>query len=366
MSTRIAFCITDLDPGGAERALAQIVKRLDGNEWEPAVYCLGPRGSIADVLEEAGVPVICLGARSRFGAKQFPKLVLELRRFQPALLQTMLFHANIAGRFAAKGAGIRRVICGIRVAERGHPRQLWMDRVTQSLVAQNVCVSVSVANFAVHEGGLSPEKVTVIPNGVDSESLAAAKPVDLTSLGIPADSQTLLFVGRLHPQKQPIVLLKAFEGLSRAYRNLHLLMVGDGPLARPLIQWTHAQNLADRVRFLGRCEDVPQLMKACTCLVLPSAWEGLPNVVLEAMACGLPVIATNVDGTSDVIETERTGLLVGSGSVQELASAVALLLSDSTQATNMAAAAQEHVSKTFTWDRCASQHVELYREALTS
>ena len=114
----MAFCITDLDPGGAERALVQLVTRLDRSRWQPSVICLAPRGMLADELEQAEVPVTCLGARHSRNVGMVGRLFHQLRESKPALLQTFLFHANIAGRIAGRLARVPKIVSGIRVAER--------------------------------------------------------------------------------------------------------------------------------------------------------------------------------------------------------------------------------------------------------
>ena len=362
--TRLAFCITELDPGGAERALVQLVTRLDRDRWEPRVICLSARGVLADDLEQAGIPVTCLGARSRRNVLVVGRLVRELRAFRPALLQTFLYHANIAGRIAGRLAGVGKIVSGIRVAERRSRIRLWLDRMTQGLVDHHVCVSQAVADFSAACGGLPARKTTVIPNGVDAQRFASAAPADLSEFDIPAESRTVLFVGRLDPQKGPFVLLEAAEGLLATYDKLHVLLVGDGPLRDRLGAWVQERNLGARIHFAGRQADVAPLLKAAVCLVLPSRWEGMPNVVLEAMAAGLPVVATDVEGTTELIQDRQTGLLIPPDSPRELAAAVTLLLSDPEQARAMSAAAQVVVSESFTWDILLQRFEQLYRSLL--
>ena len=183
--TPIALCITDLDPGGAERALVQVATRLDRTLWEPAVYCLSPRGEMADVLESAGIPTHCLNA-SRRDASVVGRLAILLRRQRPALIQSFLFHGNLAARISAVIARVPIVISGVRVAEREKRWHIKLDRQTRRLVTHHVCVSESVAEFTKRELRLADEAVSVIPNGVDSEAIAAAPPADLTQFGIPA------------------------------------------------------------------------------------------------------------------------------------------------------------------------------------
>jgi glycosyltransferase involved in cell wall biosynthesis len=361
----IAFCITDLDPGGAERALLQIVTRLDRNEWSPAVYCLGPRGALASKLEQLRVPVTCLGAKS---ARDFPviaELTRRLRSQQPKLVQTFLFHANIAGRIAARRAGVPIVVSGIRVAERGSRWHLWLKRLTRSKVTHHVCVSETVAEHSMAKLGLKRDQVSVITNGVDADDFANATPANLALLGIPKDSKTLLFVGRLHKQKGIATLLDAIRPVFHLRPEMHLLLVGEGPLEPHIRQWIHREQFDRRIQLLGYRNDVASLMRACSALILPSLWEGLPNVILEAMAAGLPVICTPVDGSRELVVADHTGWLAKTGSSTSLRSVIEnWLAADSTTIQEITQNAKTIVTQRFTWDSAVAGYARLYRSLL--
>ncbi|MEX2286995.1 MAG: glycosyltransferase [Planctomycetaceae bacterium] len=361
---KIAFCITDLDPGGAERALVELVTRLDRTVWEPHVFCLSGTGALVATLEKAGIETTCFGARSVRSVLTIFRLRRALKELQPAILQTYLFHANIAGRIAGRMAGVRCIVSGIRVAERRSKWPLWIERMTSGLVARHVCVSRAVAQFSQQVAKLETAKIVVIHNGVEAARFASAQPADLAQFNIPAGSKTVLFVGRLDPQKVPFVLLKAVEGLRHAHPDVHLLFVGDGPLRVSLAEWVKEHHLTGSVHFAGWRDDVPDIMKACHCLALPSNWEGMPNVVLEAMAAGLPVVASDVEGTSEIITNHITGMIVPRESPRELASVLTLLLTDVPQARAMGRAAQEVVAKDFTWEKAVLRYDQLYRELL--
>jgi glycosyltransferase involved in cell wall biosynthesis len=364
--TPIALCITDLDPGGAERALVQVVTRLDRSEWDPVVYCLGPPGALVETLESSGVRTHCLDATRRdiFVVRRLAK---RLRQQRPALIQTFLFHANIAGRLSAARARVPIVVSGIRVAEREKRWHLTLERWSKRLVTHHVCVSNAVAEFAKRELRLTDEDVSVIHNGVDARAIAAALPADLRQFGIPSSSKTLLFVGRLHPQKGISSLLNAFDILADRWRDLHLLIVGVGPLENEIRESLRACGLDSRVHLAGRRSDVPSLMRASTALVLPSLWEGMPNVVLEAMAAGLPVVASTAEGTAELIEDQKTGYLFGIGEIGTLAQTLSQLLEAPQSARAIAIAAQQKVnSQEFTWDFVAAAYSRLWHSLIES
>ncbi|WP_166828472.1 glycosyltransferase [Thalassoroseus pseudoceratinae] len=362
---RIAFCITELDRGGAENALVQLVRRLDRREWQPLVLCLSGEGELVNELRDAEIDVECLGVRHRADFRVLWRLVKSLRRFRPEILQTWLYHANMAGRVAARLAGVPHVVSGIRVAERRSRLRLRLDRWTDFLVEHHACVSQSVANFSAEVGGLPTRKLIAIPNGVDAERFASARPADLSEVGIPADSRVLLFVGRLDPQKNPDLLLKAFAGLASDFPDTRLVFVGSGPLDTELRNQTLSFGLQNRVQFLGSRSDIPALMQRATVLVLPSRWEGMPNVVLEAQAAGLPVVASAVDGVTELIDPGVTGSLFESECLTGCQSAMVSILNDQNEADKIAQAAQHMCRKEFTWEKFAKRYDSLYHELVS-
>jgi len=362
---RIAFGITELDPGGAERMLTELVSRLDRSEWEPHVFCLGPDAHYARVLRDRQVPVTCFSAR---GVKSAPRVLWqwtrELRRFRPTILYAWLFHANLLGRIAGRLAGVPHILAGIRVAERRHTWHGQLDRWTNGLVDRNVCVSRGVADFMEQSVGLDPRKTTVIPNAVDLETFQQASPVDVTEFGIPSGSRVLITIGRLEYQKGIDVLLDAAPAVVSRFTDVHFLIVGDGPDRVALERQAERAGLISRVHWAGFQSDVPRLMASSVGLVLPSRWEGMPNVVLEAMAAGKPVVATEVEGTRELIRPGINGWLVPPSNPQSLAEGLISLVSDPTRAATFGLRSQSTVGEEFTIDNLVQNHVNLFREIL--
>lgn len=361
----IAFCITELDRGGAERALCNLVLGLDRSSWNPRVYCLGPPGYFTEILESRGIFVNCFHAR---GLTSFPRILVELtkalREFRPALLQTFLFHGNLAGRFAGRLAGIPKIVSGIRVAER---RSRWygrLDRWTNGLVDQNVCVSQGVADFSLHSTGLSASKLIVIPNGVDPNTIANAQPVDLSSLGIRSDSPLVITIGRLEEQKGISYLLQAAVEILKKHPDCHFLIVGEGPDRASLEQQARKLGISLAVHFTGGRPDVPGLLKSACTFVLPSLWEGMPNALLEAMAAGLPVIATSVEGSREVVQSGINGVLVEPARSDALSQAILMVLNDSTTAAALGREAQNTILKNFTTNAMIRAYEDLYRNLI--
>ncbi|MCA9074186.1 MAG: glycosyltransferase [Planctomycetaceae bacterium] len=352
--TRIAFCITELDPGGAERALVRIVSGLDRDRWSPHVYCLAERGPLADDLDAANVPVTCLNVRSNRDVGVIGRLTRALREFQPELLQTFMFHGNLVGRIAAWWAGVPHVVAGVRVVEPDMRWRMRLDRWTNRLVDHTVCVSRAVAD-AYLDLGYGEDQLTVVPNGVDFERFANAEPADLTTFGIPRNSHTIISVGRLHPQKGFDRLIDAFADVTaRATVDepFHLMIVGEGPERQMLESQIDRLGLNAHVHLIGRQPETAPLLRATDLFVLSSRWEGMPNVLLEAMAAGLPCVATNVEGVAELITDEKTGLCVSVDGTDELLSAaIERLITNTTFAGEIATSGQARVREAFTWEQ---------------
>lgn len=300
----IALVITELEVGGAEQALVNLAINLDRERFLPAIYSLQARPEndlLVRRLEAAEIAVHFLNVQSRwqfFGAvKRIAKL---FRQQQPQLVQSFLYHANVVGTMAARRAKVPRVATGIRVADPSR----WRTRVERWLAPKMdkiVCVSQGVADFC-RERGFPAEKLVVIPNGVDVSRFAGAEAADLTQLGLTAGRRAIVYVGRLDRQKGLDWLFS--EVLPKVFPNLpqhDLLLVGDGPQRKKLESLSRSLGLAGRIHFAGRRSDVPNILAASDLLVLPSRWEGMPNVLLEAMAAGKPVVASEGSGGMEIL-----------------------------------------------------------------
>jgi glycosyltransferase involved in cell wall biosynthesis len=363
---KIALCITDLDAGGAERCLTELAIRIDRNRFTPVVYCLGPKpmreeASCLPPLAAAGVEVHFLNGR---GIWQFPLVLHRLKKMlaaqKPQLIQTFLFHANIVGRMAARRAGVGRVVAGIRVAERSSRWHLWLDRLTQSRVDRYVCVSLSVADFSVSEGKLPSEKLVVIPNGIDLDKYPAKKLANLQEFGMEPGRRAVVFVGRLELQKGVMWLVETAPRWLSKCSDCDLLLVGEGPQRASLETAAREAGIAERVHFAGWRADVPDILAASDLLVLPSAWEGMPNVVLEAMASHRPVVVTEVEGVRELLGPDAKGQTVRYGDSQVLADSIVRFLQDPALAASTGQENRRRVGENFGISRIVRAYEELW------
>lgn len=350
----IIFCINELDVGGAEKALVRISTGLKRRGWDVEVVSLRDKGPLSKLLESEQIPVTALGCGGFTDVRCWSRLRRVFRQKQPQAVFSFLHQANVYSRLAALGLGVP-IISGIRVAD----RRRWViltDRLTSRFSDCYVAVSSAVAETHARLCRLPPGKMTTIPNGVE---IPQSKPEQSRK------SNELLFVGRLTPQKAPFDLLQAYVLLAEDEQlSANLTFVGDGEL-RPELEKTVADlGLQQQVSFAGQVDDVFRRMSESTLLVLPSLWEGMPNVVLEAMASGLPVVATSVDGTKDVIDDGRTGWLVQPGSPTELSTAISEALRSPNLRLEFAERAQTLVMEQFSWPSVVDRYEKLLRSLL--
>lgn len=362
--TRLTFCVTDLDPGGAERILVELVSRLNRDRWDPEVICLGPPGELNSRLKQADVRVHCLKGRRWSAAGTIFRLREALKRSDPSLLQTWLYHANVAGVLAGRWAGVPAILTGVRVAEQRNGCRHALERFCGRWAVKHVCVSQDVAEHARSRTRLDGGKVQVIPNGVEISRFDRATPLDLSAHGIREDARVVLCLGRLDPQKDPLAAVEAFEQVAHECPDVELVFAGDGPLRRRLEERSSWSEHASRIHVLGWLADVPSLLSRAEVLLLASRWEGMPNVVLEALAAARPCVTRPVHGISELILPGQTGIVAGGELVSDLADGLAEALKDPETASRLGAAGREHVREHFTLESMVRAYESLWTEIL--
>jgi glycosyltransferase involved in cell wall biosynthesis len=185
-------------------------------------------------------------------------------------------------------------------------------------------------------------------------------------LGLEAGAFLIILVGTLREVKGHRYMIQAMPALVSQHPNIQTLFVGDGELKEELQAQVATLNLGAHIRFLGNRQDVPELLAASDLFVLPSLWEGLSMALLEAMATGLPIVASAVSGTVQVIVPDETGLLVPPKDVPQLVQAIEQLVSNPVRARSMGVAAQRRVEAEFSAQKQAQEHLALYRRAMAS
>lgn len=348
MSHRVLLLITELDPGGAEKQLFHLATGLDRARFEPRVVCLKGFGEVGQALRKAGVPAESLGMKRKWDMRAPFRLRRLLKEWKPDVIHSFLFHANMLGRVVARRAGVPVVIGSVRVCEtRRH--HLLMDRLTQGQMDCETCVCDAVREYTEREAGIDPRKLVTVRNGVELPALE----------GLDRGRPEALFVGRLDAQKDVRTLLAAWALVRRRVPDAQLRIVGGGPLEAEL-----KGVPVEGVAWEGFRADVAPWYRRARVLVLPSLWEGLPNVVLEAMAWALPVVATSVGGSVELVREGVTGHLVPPGDAPALAGRLAQVLERAEEARRMGEAGRGVVEREYTMEAMVKANEALYERLL--
>jgi starch synthase (maltosyl-transferring) len=349
---KVSFLITGLDRGGAERSLVRLVTGLDRARFQSSVFSLSGEGPLSKQLDEEGIPVHALSVRSN-PLSAVLRLAKELRAIRPHILQTFLFHANQAGRVAGRMAGVPRIVSSIRVCEVDRPWRTALDRLTQAASDRVTCVAGAVRDFTRRASGIPPHKMIVIPNAVDVLPRNERTP--------PPTASRVLTIAQLRRQKGIDVLIRAIPHVLRSVPSASFTVVGRGD-PTPYKSQARLLGVQHAIRWAGETADVTPYLLASDAFVLPSRWEGCPNVVLEAMSVGLPVVATVAGGTPELVEDGVTGFLVPIEAPETLARRILALLLDPGKAFAMGQAGRDRAASRFSVRAMVKAYETLYEQ----
>jgi glycosyltransferase involved in cell wall biosynthesis len=326
--SHVALLIPTLDRiGGAERQTILLAKGLRQRGWRVSVVALsGNGGDAAAELAGAGATFLSLEMRKGLAdPRGWVRFNRWLRREVPDVVHAHLPHAVWMARWSRLAAPVRAVVDTLHSSSTGSLGRRLGYRLSNWLPDCVTAVSRSVAEAHVSARMVPASKTTVIPNGVDVEAWRpdqAVRAAVRSELGL-VDEFLWFAAGRLEPVKDYSTLLSAF---GRTPASARLVIAGGGPLLDELSQLANRLGLADRVRFLGFQGDVRRWMQAADGFVLSSRWEGLPMGLLEAAACALPAVATDVPGTHEAIVDGQTGFLAEAGSAFALDGAMSRMM----------------------------------------
>ncbi len=366
---RILFLSTSMGMGGADKQLLSAAQELRSRGRDVFIVSLTPLGPMGLEARGLGIPIESLGMRRGMpDPRGLVRLVRLVRAWKPDVVHSHMVHANLMARALRLVVRIPAVVSTIHNVYEGGRLRMAAYRLTNGLVDHMTIVSEAAADRFVGEGIVPKELLTVVANGVDTDLFRNVPAGTRASLRAALDLDrgfVWLAVGRFEVAKDYPNMLRAFARVRERNPRALLLLVGRGSLQAETESLAHELGLSGGVRFLGVRGDIPEIMSAADGYVMSSAWEGMPMVLLEAAAAGLPIVATTVGGNHEVVLDEVSGFLVPPRNPEALGLAMLRLMGlPGAQRGAMGERGREHIRTRYGLGQVAERWEALYREVL--
>lgn len=373
---RIAYVVTQAEFGGAQRYIADLAAALPRDAFAPVVIH-GPDGDAADFHAALGATPVRVAAHLRraISPRHDRRAVGELadlfRQIGADVVHLNSSKAGVVGAYAARRARVARVVYtahGFVVNEPMAPWRRLAYRLAERWSARHkdaiICVSDFDRKTALAHRIANPAQLRVIHNGINSATLnlldrTAARSA-LAGFGVPLAGRLIGAIANFYPTKGLAYLIEAFATVHAHCPDAHLVIIGDGQLRAVLVRLIRHHRLETAVHLPGRVPNAARLLPAFDAYALTSIKEGFPYAILEAMAAGLPIVASRIGGVPEMIEHESWGLLIPAKHVPATAAALQRLLDDPALAARLGAAARQRVVTEFTLERMVKETIECY------
>jgi sugar transferase (PEP-CTERM/EpsH1 system associated) len=361
MPIHICHVVLSLRPGGLENGVVNVVNGLDPDRFRSTVVCLQEAGDFARRIRGDAASIIEMGLRPGNDFAMPFRLARTFRELKADVVHTRNAEACFYGIAGAKMSGVRATIHsehGRDFPEKWH--RAWLQRRLLSGVTCSFAVSECLKRELVKEIGLSPDRLRVLYSGVDTAKFSPG-----TKAGAARDRNEIVIgsVGRLVEVKNYPLLVRALARLSETVK-CRMVLVGSGPMEQPISDLAGELGVSDRLTLLGHSDEISALMQGFDIFVLPSFNEGVSNTLLEAMAAGVSIVASDVGGTPELLRNGRDGLLFRSGDVEQLVGHLARLSSDESLRKSLADSARQRVQAEFSMASMLSRYEQLYQEAV--
>ena len=366
----IAHVMYRFDVGGLENGVVNLINHMPRGAYRHVVIALTEITDFRRRIVRDDVQFIALNKHPGHALWMYPRLFRLFRELRPHIVHTRNL-AALELAVPAWAAGVAFRIHGEHGRDVGdldgsNKKFQWVRRLYRPFVTYYIALSHDLAHYLTDRVGVGRNKVCQIYNGVDAQRFYPADRRQAMT-GCPFDDPDLWLVGtvgRMQTVKNQTDLARAFIEVLRLVpalrKRLRLVMIGDGSLRQPVQALLEEAGCADLAWLPGERGDVPDVLRGLDCFVLPSLAEGVSNTILEAMACGLPVIATDVGGNSELVDDGSTGILVPPGNVPALAAAIAGLADDGKRAAAMGRAGRQRVEREFSLAAMVDQYRTLY------
>jgi sugar transferase (PEP-CTERM/EpsH1 system associated) len=374
----IAHVIYSLGAGGLENGLVNIINRIPENRYRHAIICLTESGSFEERIKNSTTRVYSLHTTPGHSFRIYWTLWKTLRQLEPSIVHTRnlsALEAQIPAFFLTKRVKTVHGVHGRDVFDLEGKKRKYnlLRKMIRPLVGRYITVSLDLKRWLVNTIGVNKEKVLQIYNGVD-QSLFKPGKNSVTDIPInkflPQEPIVIGTVGRLAEVKDQATLIRAFstvlEASLLAKQHLRLVIAGNGPMMDQLEMLISELGLGDFVWMAGDRNDIPEILRLLNIFVLPSIGEGRSNTILEAMATGLPIIATNVGGNPELVEDGVNGYLVPPGNPEKLAERIIKLTESSETRSLMGKVSLKKVHEKFNWDSTVENYLSVYDELLNN
>ncbi len=375
MAPLITHIIYRLDVGGMENGLVNLINRMPAERYRHAIICLTDYTEFAKRIHQPNVELLSLHKRAGKDIGLYARLYRAIRALNPDIVHTRNM-AAIEGQIVAACSGVSARVHSEHGREGAdlhgtYRKYNLLRKAMQPLIGHNIAVSRNLAGWLQHTIGVPSRKITQIYNGVDSVKFHPRSGWRelIGPPGFAADDAIIIgSVGRLAHVKDFPTLIRAFDRLRELWPEgrswLRLVIVGDGPTRTECERLIADLDLGGQVWLAGDRSDVPELMRAMDLFVLPSLGEGISNTILEAMACGLPVIATAVGGNPELVAPGKTGTLVPVGDHEKMAQALLAYVRDPARRAQEGQAARAEIEARFSMEAMVSGYLSVYDQVL--
>jgi len=363
----ILLAIQNLQLGGAERQVIELAHGLKGFGHKVTICCLNSLGPLAKDAQRQGLDVVCLNKRNKFDVFVVYRFANLIKQKKTEVLQTFLFGADLWGRLAGRLAGVKVLLTSNRAGglKKGNI-ELWADRLLWSL-ADGLISNTTIGKELISKNAKIPlEYVSVLHNGMDLSRFdnMPKKEKARQVLGISLQCKIVIIVGTVKPVKNHKMMVRVTQRLKAVYPNVRILVIGGSikDWDKEIKQYAEQADVSENLMFLGQRTDVPETLAAADAGILCSLSEGFPNAIMEYMAAGLPVVATDVGGVRDLITPDATGYLVPSDDDQAMAQRLLDLFKDPVKAGEMGQAGRRWVRENCDFMQLARKTEAVYRE----
>lgn len=355
---KVCYVIGTLEFGGTEKQLLKLIKGIDREYFNPVVIAF--RGGVLKEEFEKLTKVIVVGKRWKIDLFFLIRLISVIWKEKPDILQTFMFTSNTWGRIAGILSGVSVIVACERSTDLWKKNyHFFIDRFLGFFTDKIVCNSYSVKSRYEKKLGQISRKLMVIRNGIDLErfSVTSIKPIQ-------KKEKIVLTASRLSFEKGIQFFIEAAKTILGKTKDVRFLIAGEGEMRIELEGLVKKYQIQENVIFTGFVKDIQNLIAESDVVVLPSLWEGLPNIVIEAMAMKKPVVATDVGGTNEIIKDGENGFLVPCGNSEKLAEKIMELLLNENLSKEFGEKGFEFVRKNYDISVMVSSYESLYKSLL--